>query len=44
MKFSEKNCIQNCMTVSNVGIACVLTDPFGKTVTEIMSLLIGTHL
>src|SRR5699024_7943663 len=31
MKSSEKNRIQNCMTVSNIGIASVLSDPFGKT-------------
>jgi len=42
MKSSEKNRIQNCMTVSNVGIAGVLSDPFGKTATEIMSYLL-TH-
>ena len=40
MKFSEKNRIQNCMTISNVGIASVLSDPFGKTATEIMSYLL----
>lgn len=40
MKSSEKNRIQNCMTVSNVGIASILTDPFGKTATEIMSYLL----
>ncbi len=28
MKSSEKNRIQNCMTISNVGIASVLSDPF----------------
>ena len=39
MKSSEKNRIQNCMAVSNVGIASVLSDPFGKTATEIMSYL-----
>lgn len=39
MKSSEKNRIQNCMTVSNIGIASVLTDPFGKTATDIMSYL-----
>jgi len=42
MKSSEKNHIQNCMTVSNVGIASVLSDPFGKTATEILSYLL-TH-
>ena len=30
MKTSEKNRIQNCMTVSNIGIANVLSDPFGR--------------
>jgi len=40
MKSSEKNRIQNCMTVSNIGIASVLTDPFGKTATEIISYLL----
>lgn len=40
MKSSEKNRIQNCMTVSNVGIASVLSDPFGKTATEIMTYLL----
>ena len=42
MKSSEKNRIQNCMTVSNVGIVGVLSDPFGKTATKIMSYLL-TH-
>lgn len=41
MKSSEKNRIQNCMTVSNVGIASVLSDPFGKTATEILSYLLN---
>lgn len=41
MKSSEKNRIQNCMTVSNIGIASVLSDPFGKTATEIMSYLLN---
>ncbi len=40
MKSSEKNRIQNCMTVSNIGIANVLSDPFGKTATEIMTYLL----
>ena len=40
MKSSEKNRIQNCMTVSNIGIASVLSDPFGKTATEITSYLL----
>ena len=41
MKSSEKNRIQNCMTVSNIGIASILTDPFGKTATEIMTYLLS---
>jgi transposase len=41
MKSSEKNRIQNCMTVSNIGIASILSDPFGKTATEIMSYLLA---
>ncbi len=40
MKSSEKNRIQNCMTVSNVGIGNIFSDPFGKTATEIMSYLL----
>lgn len=40
MKTSEKNRVQNSMTVSNIGIANVLSDPFGKTATEIMSYLL----
>lgn len=40
MKASEKNRIQNCLTVSNIGIASVLSDPFGKTAAEIMSYLL----
>jgi len=40
MKSSEKNRIQNCMTVSNVGIGSVFSDPFVKTATEIMSYLL----
>ena len=28
------------MTISNVGIASVVSDPFGKTATEIMSYLL----
>lgn len=40
MKTSEKNRIQNCMTISNIGIANVLSDPFGKTATDIISYLL----
>ena len=36
MRSSERNRYQNCMTVSNIGLASVLSDPFGKTATGIM--------
>lgn len=42
MKASEKNRIQNCMTVSNIGIANVLSDPFGVTATQVISYLLST--
>lgn len=41
MKSSEKNRLKNYMTVSNVGIASVLSGPFGKTATEIMFYLLA---
>lgn len=37
---SEKNRIQNSMTVSNIGIANIVSDPFGKTATNIMKYLL----
>lgn len=36
MRFSERNRYQNAMTVSNIGIASVVSDPFGKTAQSIM--------
>lgn len=42
MRRSEKNRYQNSMTVSNIGLASVLSDPFGKTATGIMEHLIST--
>lgn len=41
MKSSEKNRVQNRMTVSNIGIASILSDPFGKTATEIITYLLS---
>ena len=41
MKASERNRVQNCMTVSNIALANILTDPFGKTATEIMTYLLS---
>lgn len=43
MKASEKNRIQNCMTVSNIAIASILSDPFGVTATQIISYLLSTN-
>lgn len=43
MKASEKNRIQNCMTVSNIGIANVLSDPFGVTATQVIGYLLSTN-
>lgn len=40
MKSSEKNRIQNCMTLSNFSIASVLSDLFDRTATEIISYLL----
>lgn len=44
MKSSEKNRYQNCLTVSNVGLANVLSDPFGKTATGIMQHLLSSEV
>lgn len=43
MRSSEKNRIQNAMTVSNIGIANVLTDPFGVTATQIIDYLLTSQ-
>ena len=40
MKSSEKNRIQNCMTVSNIALASFVSDPFGKTAKDIMAYLL----
>lgn len=40
MKSSEKNRIQNAMTVSNIGLASILSDPFGKTATDITTYVL----
>ena len=39
MRSSERNRVQNCMTVSNIGIANIFSDPFCKTATDIMAYL-----
>lgn len=40
MRSSERNRTQNCMTVSNIGLASVLADPFGKTARAIIDQLL----
>lgn len=44
MRSSEKNRYQNCLTVSNVGLANILSDPFGKTATGIMSHVLSSEI
>ena len=44
MRSSEKNRYQDCMTISNIGLASVLTDPFGKTVTDIMKRVLSSEV
>jgi len=44
MRSSEKNRYQNCLTVSNVGLANVLSDSFGKTATGIMSQVLSSEI
>jgi len=43
MRSAEKNRYQNSMTVSNVGLGSVLTDPFGRTSTDIMAHLLSSQ-
>jgi transposase len=42
MRSSEKNRYQNCMTVSNIALANVLSDPFGKTASGIMGHILSS--
>ena len=43
MRSSERNRYQNSMTVSNIGLASVLSDPFGKTATSIMQEVLSSN-
>lgn len=43
IKVSEKNRIQNCMTMSNIRIDSVLSDPFGKSARNIMNDILNNH-
>lgn len=44
MRSSERNRYQNCMTVSNIGLASVVSDPFGKTATAIMQEVLSSEV
>lgn len=44
MRASEKNRYQNCLTVSNIAIANILSDPFGKTATSIMEHVLSSSI
>lgn len=44
MRSSERNRYQNCMTVSNIGLASVVSDPFGKTATAIMQEMLTSDI
>ena len=41
---SERNRYQNCMTVSNIGLASVLSDPFGKSASDIMQYVLTSNV
>jgi transposase len=44
MRSSEKNRYQDCMTVSNIALASVLADPFGKTCQDIMAHVLTSEV
>ena len=44
MRTSERNRYQNCMTVSNIGLASVLSDPFGKSAQNIMNYALNSEV
>ena len=44
MRSSEKNRYQNCLTVSNIGLGNILSDPFGKTATGIIGQLLSSEI
>ena len=44
MKSSEKNRYQNAMTISNITLANVLSDPFGVTSTDIMHYMLSSSV
>lgn len=44
IRSSERNRYQNSMTVSNIGLASTLSDPFGKTAKNIMSEVLESQI
>jgi transposase len=44
MRTSEKNRYQNCLTMSNIGLANILSDPFGKTASGIMEHVLSSRV
>jgi transposase len=44
MRSSEKRRYQDCMTVSNIALASVLTDPFGKTGKAVMDYVLSSSV
>ena len=44
MRTGESNRYQNFMTVSNIGLASVVSDPFGKTAQAVMNEVLSTEI
>ena len=44
MRTSERNRYQNSMTVSNIGLASIVSDPFGKTAQAVMNEVLSTEV
>jgi transposase len=44
MRSSEKRRYQDCMTISNIGLASVLSDPFGRTAQDIMAHILKSDV
>lgn len=44
MRTGERNRYQNSMTVSNIGLASVVSDPFGKTAQAVMNEVLSTEV
>ena len=44
MRSSQRNRYQNCMTVSNIGIGSVFSDPFGKSAQAVMKEVLESNI